>query len=65
MLIFSASFVAYSFSIAEVSDAPGGLPYRWLIKSVLPLGMFLLLVAGIGRLTRVTHCLFGWPRNVT
>lgn len=59
VLYFSAPFVAYSLSISEVSDAPGGLPFRWAIKSVLPLGMLLLIVAGIGRLLRVGSYLFG------
>lgn len=61
VLIFSWPFVTYSYQIAEVSDAPGGLPFRWLIKSVLPLSMLLLLLAGISRLSRVCACLFGWP----
>lgn len=64
MFIFSVPFVSYSFSIAEVSDAPGGLPYRWVIKSFLPLSMLLLLVAGISRFSRAMAYLFGWPRNV-
>jgi len=64
MLLFSFPFVAYSFSISEISDAPGGLPYRWVIKSVLPAAMFLLLIAGVSRLSRVTAHLFGWPRRV-
>lgn len=59
VLYFSAPFVAYSLSISEVSDAPGGLPYRWAIKSALPLAMMLLIVAGIGRLLRVGSFLFG------
>lgn len=64
MLIFSFPFVAYAFSIAEVSDAPGGLPFRWLIKSMLPVSMLLLLVSGLSRLSRVTAYLFGTPRAV-
>jgi TRAP-type mannitol/chloroaromatic compound transport system permease small subunit len=59
VLIFSFSFVEYSFVIDEVSDAPGGLPYRWIIKSFLPLSMVLLIVAGISRLSRVGVFLFG------
>jgi TRAP-type mannitol/chloroaromatic compound transport system permease small subunit len=62
-MIFSFPFVSYSYAIAEVSDAPGGLPYRWVVKSVLPVSMFLLLVAGISRLSRVTALLFDWPRS--
>ncbi len=62
VLIYAVPFVAYSFSIAEVSDAPAGLPYRWAIKSVLILGFALLAVAGFGRLLRVSATLFGAPR---
>ena len=61
IIIFSLPFVRYSFEIGEVSDAPGGLPYRWLIKSVLPLAAFLLVITGISRMTRVMAFLFGWP----
>jgi TRAP-type mannitol/chloroaromatic compound transport system permease small subunit len=60
MLVFSMPFVGYSFAIAEISDSPGGLPFRW----VLPLSMALLLLAGISRLSRAMNCLFGWPRHV-
>ena len=64
VLIFSFPFVHYSWSIAEVSDAPGGLPFRWIIKSVLPLSMILLLVAGLRRLLRVSSYLFGAPASI-
>ncbi len=58
VLIFSVGFVAESFAVGEVSQAPGGLPYRWLIKAALPLGFLLLLLAAISRLTRVWALLF-------
>ncbi len=64
VLIFSVPFVGYSYSISEISDAPGGLPFRWVIKSVLPLSMVLLFIVGSSRLSRVTAFLFGWPKNV-
>lgn len=64
ILYFSIPFVAYSWATAEISDAPGGLPLRWLIKSVIPLSMLLLLLAGSGRLLRVTSCLFGTPAGI-
>jgi len=41
-----------------------GLPFRWVIKSFLPLSMLLLLLAGVSRLSRAATCLFGWPRHV-
>jgi TRAP-type mannitol/chloroaromatic compound transport system permease small subunit len=64
ILVFALPFVSYSWQISEVSDAPGGLPYRWAIKAILPLSMAMLLIAGISRLSRVTACLFAWPNRV-
>ena len=64
VLWFSVPFIQYSFSISEISDAPGGLPYRWAIKSALLIGMILLLVAGISRLLRVSCYLFGHPVSI-
>ncbi len=59
MLVYSVPFVMHSFAMSEVSVAPGGLPLRWLIKAMLPIGFGLLLVAAIARLTRVWAFLFG------
>jgi TRAP-type mannitol/chloroaromatic compound transport system permease small subunit len=59
VLIYSVPFVASSFRYGEVSQAPGGLPYRWIIKAMLPLGFAFLLVAVVSRLTRVWALLFG------
>lgn len=64
MLIFSLPFVSYSWSISEISDAPGGLPFRWAIKAVLPISLVLLVIAGISRFSRVLAQLFGWPERV-
>ncbi|WP_421763526.1 TRAP transporter small permease subunit [Ekhidna sp.] len=43
----SLSFVSTSFNLAETSPQPGGLPARWLIKSTIPIGFFLLGLQGI------------------
>ena len=63
VIINALPFVSYSFSTAEVSQSPGGLPYRWLIKFMLLLGFVILLVAAISRLSRVMCYLFGWPNS--
>jgi TRAP-type mannitol/chloroaromatic compound transport system permease small subunit len=63
VLWFSVPFIQYSFEISEISDAPGGLPYRWAIKGALPISMLLLLIAGVSRLLRVSCFLFGHPRH--
>lgn len=62
VLIHSVPFVGFSWSMGEVSSAPGGLPMRWLIKATLPLAMALLGIAGVSRLSRVSAFLFGTPQ---
>ncbi len=59
ILLFSIPFVLQSWELGEISQSPGGLPYRWLIKAALPLGFFLLMVAALSRLSRVWSFLFG------
>lgn len=59
ILIYGAPFVLTSYELAEVSQAPGGLPFRWVIKAVLPFAFLLLLLAGLSRLSRVWAYLFG------
>lgn len=62
---FSWPFIVYSISINEVSEAPGGLPARWAIKSFLLIGFLLLAMATASRLTRVTAYLFARPAPKT
>ena len=58
ILIYSVQFVSSSFRVGEVSPSPGGLPYRWAIKAILPLGFALLLLTVFARLIRVWYFLF-------
>ncbi|MBQ0784118.1 MAG: TRAP transporter small permease subunit, partial [Amphritea sp.] len=58
IFIHSLDFVAESYRINEHSESPSGLPYRWLIKSVIPLSMGLLALAVLSRLYRDTVLLF-------
>ncbi|MCW8920642.1 MAG: TRAP transporter small permease subunit [Sedimenticola sp.] len=54
MVIFfhSVEWVYYSYEIGESSANPTGLPYRWIVKSVIPLSFALLFIAAIARLIR-------------
>ncbi len=54
----SLPFIAYSFETSEISESPGGLPYRWIIKSFLLIGFLALLVCALARLSRVWLFLF-------
>ncbi|MBT3146505.1 TRAP transporter small permease subunit [Neptunomonas phycophila] len=58
VLWYAVPFIAYSWTTGEISGAPGGLPYRWLIKAVLFLGFILLAFATLSRLSRVCAYLF-------
>lgn len=60
----STVFAYTSWQFGEVSPAPGGLPYRWIIKAFIPLGFLLLGMAGLSRLSRCTAYLFGVPRPI-
>ncbi|MCC5972006.1 MAG: TRAP transporter small permease subunit [Pararhodobacter sp.] len=51
-----------SFTRGERSQAPSGLPYRFIIKSMLPIGMSLVAIAVISRALRCATLLFGFPR---
>lgn len=63
VLISAVPFISYSYSTAEVSEAPGGLPFRWFIKSFLAIGFLLLLLSVSARLSRVFCFLFSWPEE--
>lgn len=62
---YESTKLAYtSWQFGEISSAPGGLPYRWIIKGVIPLGFLLLGIAALSRLSRCTAYLFGIPRPI-
>tara|TARA_S200000501_G_scaffold364_1_gene361 strand:+ start:490 stop:801 length:312 start_codon:yes stop_codon:yes gene_type:complete len=46
----SIPFVADSYNILESSPDPGGLPFRFLIKSIITISFFLLAVIGFLRI---------------
>ena len=50
--IHSFEFVSESWRVSECSDAPTGLCYRWIIKSVIPFSFLLLFITAIARLMK-------------
>ncbi|MCL1097280.1 TRAP transporter small permease subunit [Shewanella gelidii] len=52
ILLNSWEYVASSFLLSETSESPLGLPFRWLIKSAIPISFILLALASISRLLR-------------
>lgn len=58
---FAFWYAEVSFIQNESSDAPNGLPYRWVIKSCLFLGLLLMCFAVASVLVRRLVFLFGPP----
>jgi TRAP-type mannitol/chloroaromatic compound transport system permease small subunit len=49
----SVGYVGQSWSINETSADPGGIPYRWAVKGLIPLGYTLLALQSLGALLRL------------
>jgi TRAP-type mannitol/chloroaromatic compound transport system permease small subunit len=54
-LWLSIGYVQQSFVIGEQSADPGGLPYRWALKALIPAGFLLLALQSIASLIGVTR----------
>lgn len=52
VFLHSIDFVYESWRVSERSNAPSGLPFRWLIKSTIPLAFSLLALAGLSKVIR-------------
>lgn len=59
IVYFGTDFVWRSLGLDESSSSATGLPHRWIIKSAIPLGFAVLLLAGIAVLLRKIVELFG------
>lgn len=53
LIIYSAwPFVSQAYIHNEASPDPGGLPARWLIKTMIPAGFCLLLLQGVSEIIK-------------
>ena len=53
VFIYSIPFFELSWETSERSTSANGLPARWFVKGFLVISFFLLLLAGLSRMTRV------------
>lgn len=52
IIYLSSDYVMQSYHNGEVSPDPGGLPYRYLVKSLIPIGFTLIFIQGLAVLLR-------------
>jgi TRAP-type mannitol/chloroaromatic compound transport system permease small subunit len=51
----SISYVLQAYSIQESSPDPGGIPLRWIVKSLIPIGYGLVALQTVAALLRLFH----------
>ncbi len=59
ILYSSWDFVSYSYQLQETSSDPGGLPYRFAFKALLPIGYALVLIQSLAVISRNARLLAG------
>ncbi|MGF2734186.1 TRAP transporter small permease subunit [Marinobacter sp. DUT-1] len=56
---YGYNFALDSYTMGEGSGDPGGLPHRWIIKSVIPITAFFIGTAGLNMVTFAIRVLSG------
>ena len=62
ILYDSIDFIEFSMRLNERSRSPGGLPARWILKSVIPLAMGLIILAAVARVVHMFAVIRATPR---
>lgn len=52
MIRLSLGYVGQSYTIGETSPDPGGIPMRWAVKALIPLGFGLVVLQTLAALAR-------------
>lgn len=58
------AYVGQSYAILEGSPDPGGIPYRWVVKALIPLGYALVALQCLGQLLGLARGRAGESRHV-
>ena len=62
---YGIDFTIESFKLGEGSGDPGGLAYRWIIKSVIPFSFFAITISGLGLMLKSIIILRDGPNTTT
>ena len=60
---YGIGFSYEAFTLGETSGDPGGLPYRWIIKAVIPFAFFSMTISGLGMMIRCINALRGVSKD--
>lgn len=55
---YGVGFAHEAYALGEKSGDPGGLPYRWIIKAMIPVSMVFVLISSIGFMLRAWNCAY-------
>lgn len=56
---YGIGFAHEAYTLGEGSGDPGGLPYRWIIKAVIPFAFFSMTISGLGMIIRSINAIRG------
>ena len=56
---FGVDFAKQAYVLGETSGDPGGLPYRWIIKAMIPISFGFMALSGLGLLLTSVNTLLG------
>ena len=63
VILSSKIFIQNSWLVREVSPDPGGLPARYIIKAMIPLGFILLIGQGVSEALKNLMIIAGYKRE--
>jgi len=63
VILSTQGFILNSWAVKEISPDPGGLPARYLLKAMIPLGFFLLIVQGFSEAAKKFMVITGYQRK--
>ena len=60
---YGIGFTIESYLLGETSGDPGGLPYRWIIKGVIPFAFIAISISGIGLMLKSINTIRDDPEH--
>lgn len=60
---YGIGFAWEAYELGETSGDPGGLPYRWIIKSMIPLSFFAIAISGVGLILKSVNTIRGYHQD--